>query len=78
MSQISIEYLRKELFQEIEVTKRILQDTSLCYQATGKELARMEGMLTMAFMCDVITIEEKNEISTLLCDLHNQQRSVSL
>lgn len=75
MAQVSRDYIRKELFEDINVTKRILKDTTLGRQATAQQVARMDGMLMMAFMCEMITAEEKKELSA---ELHKLQRSVSL
>ena len=72
MAQVSRDYIRKELFEDIKATKRILKDTTLCRQATAQEVARMDGMLMMALMCEMITVEEKKELSAELHNLHNQ------
>ena len=67
-------WIKKDLFHEIEVVIRVMSSPELLPVTVNKEVARMEGKLSMAYMCDVITLEEKKELHGKLQELVKEER----
>lgn len=59
-------WIKRDLIHEIEVITEVLNNPGLPPNAVSKEVARWEGKLSMAFTCDVITLEEKKELQEKL------------
>lgn len=67
-----MDWIKKDLYREVKALSKLLEVPGLLPETTKIEVARMEGKIQMAYMCDVITLEEKRTLCAQL------QRSVSL